>query len=232
MSSRAFRDAIFLSVLLSALSAAPLFGGGVRGTEIERVLRQVAAAQKKVSTLEASFRQEKSSGLLAAPEVSFGTFVFSRPNRAVWRYETPKAIEMLVSDGWLTTWYPELNRAERVEVKRYEERIFRYLGATAGAIADLDAYFDFRLENVKARPYYTLILTPKSDRVARRVRRIEVRVDRNTYLTTALDYTEGDGDRTRYEFTAIRVNEPLSQQRLKLSLPPTIRVETLPAAGK
>ncbi len=230
--SRAFRAAILLSLSLSTLIAAPLLAGGVRGTEIERVLREVAVAQKKVHTLEASFRQEKTSGLLAAPEVSFGTFVFSRPNRAVWRYEKPKAIEMLVSDGWLTTWYPELNRAERMEVKRFEERIFRYLGATTGAIADLDAYFDFRLVNVKAKPFYTLILTPKGERVARRVRRIEVNVDRNTYLTTSLDYTEGDGDRTRYDFSSIRVNEPVSQNRLKLSLPSTVKVEILPAAGK
>lgn len=229
---RASRDASVRSLLLFTLAASPLLAGGVRGTEIERVLRQVAAAQKKVTTLEASFRQEKTSGLLAAPEVSYGTFVFSRPNRAVWRYERPRPVEMLVSDGWLTTWYPQLGRAERVEVKRYEERIFRYLGATAGAIADLDAYFDFRLVDAESRPYYTLELTPKSERVARRVRRIEVQVDRKTHLTTLLDFTEGDGDRTRYEFSAIRVNEPVSEKRLMLSLPPSVRVETLPAAGK
>jgi outer membrane lipoprotein-sorting protein len=229
--SRATRALTLLSLFVP-LVAAPAAMAAVRGTEIERILQQVGAAQKKIDTLEASFKQEKTSGLLAAPETSTGTFVFSRPNRAVWRYESPAPIEMLVRDGWLTTWYPELGRAERIEVKRYEERIFRYLGATAGAIADLDAYFDFRLENVKAKPYYTLILTPKSERVARRVRRIEVRVDRQSYLTTALDYTEGDGDRTRYEFTDIRVNGPLAERRLELSLPPSVRVETLPAAGK
>lgn len=230
--SCAFRAFVLTLSTLSFVAAAPAVAGGVHGTEIERLLRQIAGAQKTVDTLEASFRQEKTSGLLAAPEVSRGTFVFSRPNRAVWRYEKPKAIEMLVSDGWLTTWYPELNRAERVEVKRYEERIFRYLGATAGAIADLDSYFEFRLVNVKAEPHYTLILTPKNERVARRVRRIEVRVDRRSYLTTALDYTEGDGDRTRYEFSDIRVNAPLSKQRLQLSVPPSVRIETLSAAGK
>jgi outer membrane lipoprotein-sorting protein len=230
--SRAFRASVLPFFLLSIVATPSAAAGGVSGTEIERLLKQIAGAQKKVETIEASFRQEKTQGLLAASEVSRGTFVFSRPNRAVWRYEKPKAIEMLVSDGWLTTWYPELNRAERVEVKRYEERIFRYLGATAGAIADLDSYFEFRLVNVKAEPYYTLVLTPKNDRVARRVRRIEVRVDRESYLTTALDYTEGDGDRTRYEFSDIRVNAPLSPQRLKLSVPPTVRIETLSAAGK
>ncbi len=95
-----------------------------------------------------------------------------------------------------------------------------------------DSYFEFRLVDAKAKPYYTLVLTPKNARVARRVRRIEVRVDRKSYLTTALDYTEGDGDRTRYDFSEIRVNAPVSQQRLRLSLPPSVRVETLPAAGK
>ena len=85
---------------------------------------------------------------------------------------------------------------------------------------------------MKAKPYYTPILTPKTDRVAKRVQRIEVRVDRKSYLTTSLDYTEGDGDRTRYDFTDIRVNEPRSRKRLELSLPPSVRVETLPAAGK
>lgn len=216
-----------LSILLVAGLAAGADVSAIRGTEIERVLREISAAQQNVQTLQADFRQEKSMSLLAGADVSTGSFVFSRPNRVLWDYREPKKLEMLISEGWLTTYYPELGRAERVEVRRFEERIFRYLGAAAGALDELERYFDFRLVDTKSSPNYTLELTPKSARIAKRVRRIKVWIDRQSYLTTALEYEEGDGDLTSWEFTDLRVNQPVPESRFQLSLPSNVRIDTL-----
>src|SRR5438552_17013210 len=114
---------------------------------------------------EADFRQEKILSLQAKPEVSTGRFVFSKPDKVLWMYDAPKRVEMLISNGMLTTYYPDLNKAEQLEVKRYQDRIFKYMGAS-GAIDDLAAFFDFTFTNTSDKPFYVLDLSPKSKGIA------------------------------------------------------------------
>ena len=179
-----------------------------------------------MTTLQADFRQEKTMALLANPEVSSGTFVYSKPNSVLWSYATPKRVQMLIAGGVLTTYYPELNKAERLDVKRFEDRIFRYMAAT-GAIDELSRYFDFTFTNKPSEPTFLLDLKPKTGAVARRVQRIKLWIDKQSFLTTRIEYIEGDGDVTRYEFTKIRLNQPVEQSRFVLNLPPTVKVEQM-----
>jgi outer membrane lipoprotein carrier protein len=193
---------------------------------LDEVIARVQEQQKTTSTLEADFRQEKILALLAKPEVSTGHFTFSKPNNVLWRYDAPKRVEMLIANGMLTTYYPDLNKAEQIEVKRYQDRIFKYMGAT-GAIDELGTYFDFTFRNVSNAPSFELDLKPKTKGIAKRVRHIKIWIDKKSYLTTKFEYTEGDGDITRYEFTNVRVNEPIEQRRFTLNLPANVRVETM-----
>ncbi len=210
----------------AAVLSLPAFAAPVDPNSLDEVIRKVQAQQKTTSTLEADFRQEKILALLAKPEVSTGHFTFSKPNNVLWRYDAPKRVEMLIANGMLTTYYPELNKAEQIEVKRYQDRIFKYMGAS-GAIDELGAYFDFTFRNVSTAPSFELDLKPKTKGIAKRVRHIKIWIDKKSYLTTKFEYTEGDGDITRYDFTNVRVNQPIEQKRFTLSLPPNVRVETM-----
>jgi outer membrane lipoprotein-sorting protein len=191
---------------------------------LDEVILRVQAAQSNTNTLEADFRQEKTLALLASPEVSTGRFVYSKPNNVLWTYDAPKRVTMLIADGMLTTYYPDLNKAERIEVKRYQDRIFKYMGAS-GAIDEMGAWFNFTFTNTSDKPYYTLDLAPKNKAVAKRVRHIRIFIDKKTYLTTEFEYTEGDGDKTRYQFLNIKINAPVSQSRFSLTLPANVHVE-------
>jgi len=218
---------IITAALCAATLSAPLFAAKKPApVTIEEVVKKVQETQKKTNTLQAEFRQEKELALLAKPEVSTGTFVYSKPNSVLWNYDSPKRVTMLISKGILTTYYPDLNKAESVDVKRFEDRIFKYMGAT-GAIDDLARYFDFTFTDNAANPSYVLDLTPKSKVVARRVRRIKISIDKQSFLTDRIEYVEGDGDTTRYEFKNIRINQPIEQSRFTLNLPPTVRVEQM-----
>jgi outer membrane lipoprotein carrier protein len=193
---------------------------------LEQVIKKVQEAQKKTMTLQASFRQEKELALLSKPEVSTGTFTYSRPSNVLWTYDAPKRVQMVIAGGVMTTYYPELLKAERIDVKRFEDRIFRYMGAT-GAIDELARYFDFTFTDQKAKSLYALDLTPKTKAVSKRVRRIKLWIDKTTYLTSKIEYVEGDGDITRYEFTNLRINEPVPASRFALSLPSNVKVEQM-----
>lgn len=215
-----------LAAVLGVIIAAAATVEAAEPVTLETVIRRIQEQQKRTHTLQAEFRQEKELALLAAPEVSTGTFIYSKPSNVLWTYAAPKRVQMVIADGVLTTYYPELGKAERIDVKKFEDRIFRYMGAT-GAIDELARYFDFTFKDSKSKPYYVLDLTPKNRAVSKRVRRIKISIDKKSYLTSKIEYVEGDGDTTRYEFTNIRVNEPVPQNRFALSLPTSVKVEQM-----
>ncbi|HSY48083.1 MAG TPA: outer membrane lipoprotein carrier protein LolA [Thermoanaerobaculia bacterium] len=193
---------------------------------LDEVILKVQVAQKNTNTLQADFRQEKTLALLSKPEVSTGRFVYSKPNNVLWTYDAPKRVTMLIADGMLTTYYPDLNKAERIEVKRYQDRIFKYMGAS-GAIDELGAWFNFTFTNTADKPYYVLDLDPKNKAVGKRVRHIKILIDKKTYLTTQFEYTEGDGDKTRYEFLNVKTNLPVEQSRFSIAIPSSVHIEQM-----
>ncbi|HEY0139298.1 MAG TPA: outer membrane lipoprotein carrier protein LolA [Thermoanaerobaculia bacterium] len=190
------------------------------------VIKKMQEQQKKTNSLQAEFRQEKEMALLAKPEVSTGTFTYAKPNNVFWSYDTPKKVQMVIAGGTLTTYFPDLKKAERIDVKRFEDRIFKYMGAT-GAVDELARYFDFTFTNTPSKPEYVLDLKPKTRTVAKRVQRIRIWLDKTSYLTKKIEYVEGDGDVTRYEFKNIRLNEPVPASRFALTLPAGVRVEQM-----
>jgi len=213
--------------LCAAAVGLPVFAARkVDPNSLDEVIHRVQEQQKKTNTIEADFRQEKILSLLTKPEASTGRFVFSKPDKVLWIYDAPRRVEMLISNGMLTTYYPDLNKAEQLEVKRFQDRIFKYMGAS-GAIDDLAIYFDFTFTNRSDDPLFLLDLTPKTKGIAKRVQHIRIWIDKKTYLTTKFEYTEGDGDITRYEFTNVKVNQPVAQSRFVLNLPPNVRVEQM-----
>ena len=222
-----FKSRNVLAALAAAAVSLPLLAAPKKApVTIEEVVKKVQEQQKKTTTLQADFKQEKELALLSKPEVSTGTFVYSKPNNVLWTYDAPKKVTMLIAGGKLTTYYPEIAKAETVDVKRFEDRIFKYMGAS-GAIDELGRYFDFVFTDNAANPSYTLDLNPKSKAVAKRVKHIKLWIDKKAYVTNRIEYVEGDGDVTRYEFTNIKVNAPVAQSRFTLSLPPGVRVEQM-----
>ncbi len=217
------RRNLLMAVLCLSLASLPVAAANVT---LETVIKKIQEQQKTTSTLQADFKQEKELALLAQPEVSTGTFIFSRPNHVLWTYDAPKRVQMVIAEGFLTTYYPDLRKAEKVDVRRFEDRIFKYMGAT-GAIDELARYFDFTFSDAKSKPVYVLDLTPKNRAVAKRVQRIKLWIDKTTFLTSKIEYVEGDGDITRYEFTNVRINEPVPSSRFALTLPSNVKVEQM-----
>jgi outer membrane lipoprotein-sorting protein len=218
------RKLIVAALCAIALTAAPARAAG--NATLSEIIKQVQEQQKKTNTLQAEFRQEKELALLAKPEVSTGTFVYSKPSNVLWTYEAPKKVQMVIANGVMTTYYADLKKAEQIDVKKFEDRIFKYMGAS-GAIDELARYFNFTITDSKAKPVYVLDLTPKTRAVSKRVQRIKLWIDKKTFLTNKIEYVEGDGDITRYEFLNIRINQPVPPSKFALSLPSGVKVEQM-----
>lgn len=218
-----FKKSLIAFALLAA-AATVSAADTKRPVKLQDVVREISAKQKAVTTLQADFRQEKEMSLLENAEVSTGSFIYSKPNNVVWSYSSPKPVQMVIADGWMTTYYPQLNKAEKLEIRKYQDRIFRYMAAS-GAIDELGKYFDFTFLDTKNSPTWTLDLKPKTSTVGKRVQRIKIWIDKKSYLTTKFEYVEGDGDLTRYEFINIRINQTVPAAAFQLNLPNSVRIE-------
>lgn len=213
-------------LLLGALATLDVAGATAPAATLEKVLDEVQKRQKTIETIQADFRQEKTLDLLAEPQVAEGTFAYASPDKVRWDYVAPTPVVMLIAEGRLTTWYPEVTKAETLEVTRFQDRIFKYMGA-GSALDELSSFFNFRFTEKKQSDSYRLDLSPKTRQIAKRVKSISITIDRETYLTNRIEYVEGDGDTTIYEFSNIRVNEPIDASRFELDLPPETRIEKI-----
>jgi outer membrane lipoprotein-sorting protein len=219
---------LLAAVSLAASLASPALAARAAAdpNSLDEVIKRVQEHQKKTTTLQADFKQEKTLALLSKPEVSTGRFTYQKPNNVLWTYDAPKRVTMLIANGMMTTYYPDLNKAEQIEVKRYQDRIFKYMGAS-GALDELATFFNFTFSNRADQPAFVLDLDPKTKSIAKRVKHLRIWIDKKTYLTTKFEYTEGDGDMTRYEFTNVKINEPIASSKFVLALPPNVRVEQM-----
>jgi len=193
---------------------------------LDQVLKEVQKRQASVKSIQADFKQQKSLALLAEPQRSRGTFAYEKPDRVRWNYTEPTPVTMLIAGGRMTTFYPNLKRAESLEIGRFQDRIFKYMGA-GNAIGELATWFSFRFSDRKGDATWKLDLVPKTSQVAKRVKHITIWIDRKSFMTSKFEYVEADGDTTLYEFTSIRVNEPVPAAAFKLELPPAVKVETM-----
>jgi outer membrane lipoprotein carrier protein len=192
---------------------------------VHALIDRIKAEQGRVRTLEARFVQRQDSSMLVAPETSRGVFSYKAPESVRWEYQSPNPISVLVDGEQMTTWYRDLGRAERLKVGRYSNQVLKYLGAT-GSFETLLDYFSVRVSfpDDTTEPY-RLILTPRYERIKRRMAGMTIWVDRELYLPVRLRYEAADGDVTEYEFLDLRVNRSIPADRFRLDLPKGVRVE-------
>lgn len=194
---------------------APGLDGGERlRALIERVEHERAAR----SSLRAAFVQVKEGPLLLEPEESHGTVTFAPPGRVRWEFRQP-AMTVLVTDGTVTTWYRDLGEAERLELGERGDRMVSMFGAGA-SLASLERHFDLQAafpEDPEAS--YRLTLLPRSRRLARRVKTVEMTIDRQLFAPRSLRIESGDGSVTRLEFDHLEPDVELAPGTFTLDLP-------------
>ncbi len=183
------------------------------------LVERVRFEHDRLDTLEARFTQLKESELLSEPIEAHGVFSFAAPDRVRWEYLEPDPISMLIQGDVMTTWYKDIAQAEKIYVGKQSQRVLEYLGASS-SVSRLLEYFDVRLRTPKdlSKPFH-LELKPRFARVERRVREMEIWIHPDHYLPIKLRYVEGNGDLTVYDFTDLRVNSTLPDDRFDLEIP-------------
>ena len=221
------RLALALLVLLAAApggAAAPSKpdprAPGLAGMQrLEALLERVKLEQRNLKTLEARFVQNQESDLLVEPERSTGTFSYAAPDRVRWEYREPNPVTVVIHGEEMTTWYRDLKRADKLKIGRYSNQVFKYLGAS-GNMQSLLEYFDVKLgTSSKQGEPYRLELTPRFQRIAKRLKSMTLWIDDATFLPVHLRYVEADGDTMEYRFEDLERNRRIPEDRYVLQIP-------------
>lgn len=199
---------------------------GLGPTErVDALLERVRLEQAEIKSLQADFVQNKQSAMLVEPVEAHGDFAFSAtPDRVRWDYMTPNPISILIINEEMTTWYRDIQQAERVSVGSQTQRVLKYLGA-GSSMDDLLQYFELTMTvPVDTSEPYVFDLAPRFDKVAKRLQGMTVWVHPEYFLPTRLRYIEADGDVTELRFENMRINQGVPDEHFKLKLPTTVEV--------
>lgn len=226
---------LLLAALAGAAAAAPRqvtmpdprAEGLAGGERLEALVERVRLEQQSLRTLEAGFTQHKESAMLLEPVESRGVFSYAAPDRVRWEYEAPNPISLVIEGEQMTTWYRDIDQAERIQIGRHSQRVLQLLGA-GSSMDKLLEYFTVTLSlPADPRSPYELTLAPRFSRVAKRLRGMSVWIDAERFLPVRLRYEEPDGDLTEYRFFDLRVNGELPPERFELVLPASVDVKVV-----
>jgi outer membrane lipoprotein carrier protein len=198
---------------------------------LRALVERMKIEQKGYQTLVATFEQETSSDMLVESERSKGTFYYEAPDKVRWQYDTPTPKVIVINGQELVTWYRDLRRAEKVQIGRYSDAVFKYLGAS-GSLETLMDYFSLRVDFPKGSEPYRIDLIPRYKRVEKRLREMKVSIDGRLFVPVELSYVEPNGDSTHYVFTGFRVNEPIPASQFELKLPADVDVRVVTSVGQ
>jgi outer membrane lipoprotein-sorting protein len=151
----------------------------------------------------------------------------TKPDSVMWEYSSPEAMKFVIAKDEYVGYFPAQKRAERRNIQRWREQIFRFFGL-GQVSAELTEFYDLHLEEPDAgmRDTYLIIMDPRNRRVKKRVEGVRLWVDRTTFLPVSVQYLDQKGNTRTIQFHKLQLNPDLSAGLYQLSLPSDVTVTT------
>jgi hypothetical protein len=196
------------AVIVVALSAAPP-AQSPSGTSTRESFRDLYSrghqAGAAIKTLTARFTETTTSSLLTRPLVARGTLTVQRPARVMLRYTDPEARLVLIDGDRMTTSWPARHLRETSNIASAQGRVQKYL---ANESADeLLKQFDVEVHDPGERPRsFEVRLTPRRRQVRETVTRLDLFVERPSFLLGAIRLSFANTDTKMMVFDDVEPN--------------------------
>jgi outer membrane lipoprotein carrier protein len=216
---RRFPGRLGAIVLLWALA------GGAHAAELEQVLSEFDSVQNSIQTLSAEFTETTVNRMLKDPLIAEGEFYLTKPDSIRWEYSAPEEMRFVIARDQYTGYFPSQKRAEKRNIKRWSDQLFRFFGLGQGS-AELAKFYRLGLgqDDEAEDGTYLLLLEPKKRRARKRVEEVRFWLDDATYLPRRVEYRGSDGNQRTIEFHEIRVNPDLAAGIYTVDLPEDVTV--------
>ena len=192
---------------------------------LEKVLARFDQVQQTVRSLSADFSQTTVNPLFKQPLSAKGRFYLRKPDSVLWEYTSPEPMQFVITSGEYTGYFPGRKKAERRDVHRWTEQIFRFF-ALGQVSAELRKFYDIRLEDPGAdmKGTYQLVLDPRKRRVRKRVEEVHLWVDASTCLPARVEYVNREGAARSLVFHNVELNPDLSAGLFTVRIPSDVTV--------
>jgi outer membrane lipoprotein-sorting protein len=219
------RSILAASLAFAAIAPPSVAAAAASAAELERVLRDFDRVQESIRTLRASFTETTRSTLLKEAIVAKGTVCLTKPDAVRWEYSVPEEMRFIIANDEYTGYFPQRKQAERRDIHRWREQLFRVLGL-GQVSAELATFYDIRLEDPAAGDgaTYLLVLDPRKKRVRKRMEAVRFWIDASSYLPRRVEYSGKNGSTRLIEFDRFEVNPELSAALYSMELPPDVEV--------
>ena len=187
---------------------------------LSQVLSRFDQVQGQARTLSAEFVQTTRSPLLKEAIVAKGQFYLTKPDSVLWEYSAPEPMRFVVAEGAYTGYFPERKKAEKRDIKRWSEQLFRFFGLGQGS-KELGKFYEIALGDTgkNDKGSYLLVLSPKKRRVRKNVDEVRLWVDAATLLPVRIDYVGKDGNEREIRFLNTRLNPDLAAGLYTVTIP-------------
>ena len=134
-------------------------------------------------------------------------------------------MRFVIADDQYTGYYPRRKRAEKRDVRRWGEQLFRFLGL-GQASDELAKFYHIRIDDRASQDDATvlLLLDPKKKRVRKRMESVHFWIDARTYLPVRVEYASANGNTRVIEFDSMSVNPEISASLYVVDLPADVEI--------
>lgn len=209
----------------SLLLASWLVPALAHASRLDEILAEMKEAGDRLERLSADFQQTDYDFILKDQEASQGKLYLKVPGRLRWETEPPRAKILVVKDGLARLYNPTAN-----QVNEFEQ------GKGKGAKTGADLLVGFGKSNEKIRENYdvslveetprdvVLSLVPKPTSSASIFARIELTLEKKTWLPVKSVFYESNRNHTEIQFHDVVLNGSLPDGIFELKLPKNVEI--------
>lgn len=213
------RHAVAFALCVAGLAAAPATAAEP-ARSLAEILVRFDAVQANLHTLSADFMETTRSPLLKEPIVAKGRFFLTKPSSVLWEYTSPEVMRFVVANDEYVGLFPERRRAERRDLKRWSEQVFRFFGLGQGS-QELSKFYELALGDPgpDMKGTFQIDLAPKKRRMKKSVEQVKLWVGADTLLPVRVEYRGKDGNVRTIRFQDTRLNPSLAAGLYDVTIP-------------
>jgi hypothetical protein len=209
--------AVLRAALASALiGVAPAPGSSDPASDplLERIWRGVEQAEKRHENGCGTLDETRVSPLLVRPLVRHGTFCAAGLDRFSVEFERPERTRVVYNRGILNA--TSGGRTEVLDVGGAVKRAQRYF---SGPRAPENLERDFRITANETSERFALLLVPVSGRIAGRVKKVAVELDKDDFLPRRIEVEGRNGVDSVFEMRVERLDATLDESVFEVHRP-------------
>ena len=202
---------LLLSIVFVAFSLIVSAQTQLFESQSNEVIASLTKTAASMQSMQCRFVQEKTSSMLAEPQIAEGKMYYAAPDRMRWEYTTPYAFALVVNGERLVKVTD--GKAEVLEGnagRMYQGMVNLIMGSASGKKLFDTTVFDIVFYDDNG--FWRADMTPKRRDMKRMFSQLVFRFDKKTNGISRVEFVEAGGGITSIRFEEIKVNEAISDK--------------------